>query len=99
MSVIRKWNLNEAEGRYAKTGIVESVVDLHLGLKRTDGSKQAVGRFLLPLDALADRGFVTRRVGESQRVFDVQIYRALDGSYLLGVRQDETTRLTRYATP
>jgi hypothetical protein len=99
MRAIHKWNLNETEGRYARTGIVEAIVDLDLGLKRTDGNKEAVGRFRLPMDALADSGFVTRRVVDGHRVFDVQLYRALDGSYSLGVRRDETTPLTGYAMP
>ena len=97
--VIRRWNLNETEGRYARTGIIESVIDLHLGLKRAIGGKQAVGRFRLPLDALAVKGFVTRRVVEGHRVFDVQIYRETSGSYFLGVRQNKTTPLAPYAIP
>jgi len=99
MRVIYKWNLNEPKGRYARTGIVEAIVDLHLGLKRADGSRETVGHFHLPMDALADSGFVTRRIVDGHRVFDVQIYRALDGSYSLGVRQNETTPMTRYAMP
>jgi hypothetical protein len=95
--VVRRWNLNETEGRYARTGIVESVIDLHLGLKRANGSKESVGHFELPLDALANRGFVTKRIVEGHRVFDVQIYREADGRFSLGVRQDETTPLGAYA--
>jgi hypothetical protein len=94
-----RWNLNEKEGRYAATNIVDSVIELDLGLKRVDGSREPVGRFNLPLDELADDGFVTRRVVEGHRVFDVQIYRGQDGDYALGVRQGQTTPLAPYATP
>jgi len=99
MHIIHKWNLNETEGRYARTGIVEAVVDLQLGLKRADGKRETVGHFRLPMDALADSGFVTRRVVDGHRVFDVQIYRGPDASYSLGVRRDETTPLAHYAIP
>jgi hypothetical protein len=97
--VVRKWNLNEAKGRCAGTNIVESVMELHLGLKRKDGRQESVGRYHLDLDALADAGFVSRRVVEGNRVFDVQIYRESDGSYSLGVRQDHTTPLAPFAIP
>jgi len=99
MRISHNWNLNETEGRYARTGIVEDIVDLYLGLKRADGSKEAVGRFSLPMDALAGGGFVTRRLVDGHRVFDIQIYRALDGSYSVGVRREKTTPLERYAVP
>ena len=92
-----RWYLNETEGRYARTGIVESVLDLHLGLKREDGSKQPVGHFRLPLETLARSGFIGRRVIEGHRVFDVQIYRDTNGSYSLGVRQSEATPLAPYS--
>jgi hypothetical protein len=92
-----RWNLNETEGRYAATNIVESVIELDLGLKRVDNSREPVGHFSLPLDALADDGFVTRRIVGGHRVFDVQIYRGQDGNYSLGVRQDQTTPLASYA--
>jgi hypothetical protein len=93
-----RWNLNESEGRYAATNIVESVIELDLGLKRIDSSREPVGHFLLPLDALADDGFVARRIVGGHRVFDVQIYRGQDGSYSLGVRQDRITPLASYST-
>jgi hypothetical protein len=96
-SVIRRWNLNEAEGRCVGTDIVESVMELHFGLKRLDGQHQAIGRFRLDLEALAGMGFVNRRVVEGNRVFDVQIYREPDSSYSLGVRRDHTTPLAPYA--
>lgn len=91
--------MNETEGRYARTGIIQSVIDLRLGLKRANGGKQAVGRFRLPLDALANEGYVTKRVVDRHRVFDVQIYRETSGSYSLGVRQNKTTPLAPYAIP
>ena len=97
--VVRRWNLNEREGRYARTGIVESVIDLYLGLKRANGSKHPVGHFRLVLDALVDRGFVTQRIVEGHRVFDVQIYRETNGNYYLGVRRNQTTPLAHYAVP
>jgi hypothetical protein len=99
MSVERNWNLNETLGRVAKTGIVESAINLQLGLKRVDGSKETVGRFRLPLNSLADGGFVTRRVIEGHRIFDVQILRELDGSYSIGVHQGRSTPLAPYAVP
>jgi hypothetical protein len=92
-----RWNLNENDGRYAATNIVDSVIELDLGLKRADGTREPVGRFKLPLDELADDGFVTRRMVDGHRVFDVQIYRGQDGGYALGVRQGQTTPLTPYA--
>jgi hypothetical protein len=97
--VVRRWNLNEGEGRYAATNVVESLIELHLGLKRADGSRQAVGRFHLDLNTLADDGFVTRRVVDGNRVFDIQIYREGDGSYSLGVRQNDKTSLAPYLMP
>jgi hypothetical protein len=62
MSYHRNWNLNEREGRYAKTAIREPAIYLRFGLKRVDGSRKA---------SLADRGFVTRREIEGRPVFDV----------------------------
>jgi hypothetical protein len=103
MSVIRRWNLNEAEGRYAGTNIVESVIELHLGVKGNNGRIQKVGKFRLELNTLADQGFVTRRVVEGNRVFDVQIYLARrdlpvePSSYSLGVREHSTTPIAPYA--
>ena len=97
MPKTRRWNLNEHEARYAATNLTETAVDLHLGLKRTDGTRVPVGRYLLDLQALSDRGFVTRRQTREGTVFDVQIYRDLRGRYLLGVRQDETTPLDAFA--
>jgi antitoxin component of MazEF toxin-antitoxin module len=97
LPVIRRWNLNENEGRYAATNVVESVIELELGLKRINGDRQPVGTFHLDLDSLADGGFVTRRIVGGNRVFDVQIYRDSNGEYSLGVRQDQTTRLADYA--
>lgn len=97
MSVVHGWNLNEATGRCAGTRIVESIMELQLGLKRADGSVHPVGRYRLPLDALADGGFVTRRVIDSNRVFDVQIYRNANDSYSIGVRRSKTTPLAPYA--
>ena len=99
MSVERNWNLNETLGRVAKTGIVESAINLQLGLKRADGSRQIVGRFRLPLSSLADSGFVARRVIEGHRVFDVQVLRELDGSYSIGVHEGRSTPLAPYAVP
>src|SRR5690242_16851578 len=95
-AIIRRWNLNEIEGRYARTGEVHPVIELHLGLKRANGIKQSVGRFKLPLEVLADNGFVTRRVVAGNRVFDVQIHQQPNGVYSLGVRQDDTTPLAPY---
>jgi len=105
MSVIRRWNLNEAEGRYAATNIVESVIELHLGVKRTDGRRERVGHFRLDLNALADEQFVSRRVVDGNRVFDVQLYllrpelplQAI--SYSLGVQENRTTPIAPYAIP
>lgn len=96
MPKTRRWNLNEAEGRYAATNLTETAIDLHLGMKRTDGSKVPVGRYRLDLEALADRGFVTKRGYGAAAVFDVQIYREPDGRFLLGVRRDRTTPLERF---
>ena len=103
MSYIRKWNLNETSGRYAGTNIVEPVIELRLGVKRSDGTQEPVGRFRLDLNLLSGKGFVARRVVVGNRVFDVQIYlsdrtRPLEpGSYSLGVREHHTTPLAPYA--
>jgi hypothetical protein len=97
MSFVRKWNLNELTGRYAKTSIVEPAIELHLGLKRADGRHEPVGCFFLDLNALAAHGFVTRRDVLDSRVFDVGIYRERDGTYSLGVRRDDTTLLAPYS--
>lgn len=92
----RHWNLNEAEGRYAATNLPETAIDLHLGLKRTDGQKVPQGRYLLDLITLARQGFVTRRQVGSTAIFDVQVYREPDGTLLLGVRRDQTTLLEQF---
>jgi hypothetical protein len=93
MSVNRRWNLNEREGRYAATNIVEPVIEVDLGLKRVNGETERIGRFRLDLEALAAKGVVARREVSGNRVFDVQIYRRADGDYSLGVRQDYTAPL------
>ncbi len=97
MAAVRRWNLNEAEGRYAMTNVAESLIDLHFGMKRTDGRQVPVGRFRLNLELLSRTGFVTKRQVGSSAVYDVQIYRLRDGSFVLGVRQDQTTPLAQYA--
>jgi len=103
MSVIRRWNLNEGLGRCAKTNILESNIELHLGLKRPDGTRHDIGRFRLDLTDLSRKGFVARRVVEGNRAFDVQIYlrrrdHPLDvSSYYLGVNDDRTTPLAPYS--
>lgn len=96
MPKTRRWNLNEAEGRYAATNLPETAIDLHLGMKRIDGQKVPLGRYLLDLEALAQRGFVTCRQIGSTGVFDVQIYREPTGKLLLGVRRDQTTPLEQF---
>lgn len=92
----RRWNINEAEGRYAATNLPETAIDLHLGLKLLDGEKVRLGRYTLDLVALAGQGFVTRRQVGSTVVYDLQIYREPGGTLLLGVRRDRTTRLERF---
>ncbi len=96
MPKTRRWNLNELEGRYAATDLTETAIDLHLGMKRADGTKVPVGRFLLDLEAESDEGYVTKRGHGAAAVFDVQIYRQSNGRFLLGVRQSETTPLDRF---
>lgn len=96
MPKTRRWNLNEAEGRYAATNLPETVIDLELGMKRLDGRRVPLGRYLLDLVPLARQGFVTRRQVGSTRVFDVQVYREPDGTLLLGVRRDHTTPLEQF---
>ena len=61
-----------------------------------DGAKVPVGRFRLDLEDLSKQGFVTQRGTGAARVFDVQIYREGNGTFLLGVRRGETTRLDRF---
>jgi hypothetical protein len=97
MRVTHRWNLNETAGRYARTGLVEEIVDLKLGLKRPDGKKEPVGHYQLPTDELADKGFVRRRFVDGQRVFDLQIYCGSDGIYSLRLQKKKTTLLTRYS--
>lgn len=96
MAKTRRWNLNEVTGRHAATNLTESVMDLHLGVKRVDGTKTPAGRYRLDLEALSADGFVTQRGTGAARVFDVQIYRESNGSFLLGVRRGQTTRLARF---
>ncbi len=96
MPKTRRWNLNEAEGRYAATSLPETTIDLELGMKRLDGRRVPLGRYLLDLLPLARQGFVTRRQVGSSVVFDVQFYREPDGTLLLGVRRDQTTPLEQY---
>jgi hypothetical protein len=96
MSFVRKWNLNELKGRYAKTSIVEPTIELHLGLKCADGRHEPVGCFFLDLNVQAANGFVTRRDVADSRVFDIGIYREPDGTYSLGVRRGATTPLAPY---
>ncbi len=92
----RRWNLNEAEGRYAATNLTDAVIDLELGLKRVDGRREALGRYVLDLLSLAEPGYVTHRLVGSVSVFDVQIYREPNGVLLLGVRRGHTTKLERF---
>ena len=96
MGAVRRWNLNEREGRYAATNIPDASIVLDFGMKRTDGRMVHVGQFRLDLETLARAGFVTKRVAGGTAVFDVQIYRLRDGSFALGVRQDETTPLAQF---
>ena len=96
MPKTRRWNINEAEGRYAATNLPETAVDLHLGMKRLNGEKVPLGRYDLDLAELAQQGFVTRRQVGGTVVYDVQVYRESDGTLLLGVRRDRTTRLERF---
>ena len=96
MPKTRRWNLNELEGRYASTNLTETAIDLHLGMKRADGTKVPVGRYLLNLEELSDQGFVTKRGSGAAAVFDVQIYRESTGRFVLGVRQSQTTPLDRF---
>lgn len=98
MPKTRRWNLNEAEGRYAATNMPETAIDLHLGLKRLDGEKVTLGRYALDLIVLAQQGFVARRRVGSTVVYDVQIYREPNGTLLLGVRRDRTKHLERFRT-
>ena len=56
----------------------------------------ALGRYDLDLAELAQQGFVTRRQVGGTVVCDVQVYRESDGTLLLGVRRDRTTRLERF---
>ncbi len=77
---LRRWNLNEAEGRYAKTNVSDPYVEVDLGLRRVRGDREAVGRFRLDLEGLASEGVVARRVVDGRPVFDVQIYREDDGT-------------------
>ena len=53
MPKTRRWNINEAEGRYAATNLPETAVDLHLGMKRLNGEKVPLGRIG---DHLSDQG-------------------------------------------
>jgi hypothetical protein len=92
----RRWNLNEREGRYAATNLSDGAIDLHLGLKRRDGTTVPVGRYKLDLWALSADGYVTRREVAGASVFDVQIYRESNGSYTLGVRRDQVTSLRTF---
>jgi hypothetical protein len=96
VSVIRRWNLNERLGRVAGTNIVEPKIELHLGLQRLEGHQEHVGVFDLDLEALADAGFVTRRVVGNNRVFDVQVYRASSDTYELGAREGQTSALEQF---
>jgi hypothetical protein len=96
MSVNRRWNLNESEGRYAATNIVEPVILLDLWLKRASGESVKIGRYRLALESLAARGVVTRREVSGNRVFDVQIFRDQDGRFSLGVRRGHTTPIAQF---
>lgn len=96
MTKTRRWHLNEVEGRYAATNLTETAIDLHLGIKRVDGTKVPVGRYRLDLEALSEGGFVTKRGNGAAAVFDVQIYRVPNGRFLLGVQRGHTTPLERF---
>lgn len=89
----RRWNLNEAEGRYAATNIRDVVLEVELGLNQTSGPTIPQGTYRLNLAKLSTDGFVTKRGS----VYDVQIYRESDGSYMLGVRRSQTTPLDAFA--
>ncbi len=73
------------------------MIHVHLGLKRRDGTTVPVGRYALDIRARAEAGFATRREVGGSTVYDVQIYREPDGSYTLGVRRGQVTRLDAFA--
>jgi hypothetical protein len=95
--MVRRWNLNEMEGRYAKTNLTDQSVDLWFGVKCADGKREHVGRFSLDLPALAAQGLVTERKVAGGLVYDVQIFRTEDGTFMLGVRRDPTAPLSRFS--
>src|SRR5271157_2210763 len=99
MEIDMRWTLNEKQGKYTRTNIVDSDIDVVLNVKRANGSIEEVGHFRLPLEGLAKTGFVGRRVVGDNRVFHVTIHREANGSYSLGVHPEKTTPLAPYATP
>lgn len=98
MSINRRWNLNERDGRYLRTNIIEPVVNLNFGLKHLDGTTTPVGRFRLDLESLAQQKIVTRREVHGNRVFDVQIYLRGSGSFELSVSKGNSVPLSLFQT-
>jgi hypothetical protein len=96
VSIDRRWNLNEREGRYAATNILEPAINLDFGLKSVDGKISKVGRYRLDLEALALQGAVKKREVSGNRVFDVQIHRQERGRYGLGLREGHTVDLETF---
>jgi hypothetical protein len=96
---VRNWTLNEKHGAYSGSRISETEVDLHLGFRRLDGSKENVGRFHLPLLSLHKGGFVARRdTDEGNWAFTVKIFRDADSNYSIGT-EHKRTPFASYAAP
>ena len=93
---VHEWNLNERLGYVSGTRISETEINLHLGVKRKDGSIEKVGRFHLPLLSLHGNGFVTRRNTPDNRTFTVKIFLAADGTYSIGTQKNKTTPLEQF---
>jgi hypothetical protein len=84
--VSRTWTMNADLNCYVKTGETQVLINLLLNYRTSDGRIETVGRFVLDLVDLANRGIVTRR-GQS---FDLKLQRE-SGRFWIGTRK--ATRL------
>ncbi len=95
--VTRRWTLNSNLDYYVATNQTDPDVLLHLCYKAPSGAVEDVGEYKLDLDALTDKGVVTRRETPGGIVYDVKIVHRRD-RYALQVRKGRSIPLDRFVT-
>jgi len=88
----RTWTMNSNLDYYVKTNESQSVIDLNLRYKNTDGREDGMGRYILDLATLAERGIVTRR----GNVYDIKVLKDR-GQFWIGIRQSPRLLLSDFS--